>query len=196
MDYSSRKNIMTTDLFTGKQIRLTAEDPEVNAKAFTRWNLDSEYFRLLDSDPPHLWSEKKFMEWSKKDLEKDDPNSVGFMIRTLEGDLPIGFVALFEVHWNHGDAMIAIGLGDREYWGKGYGTDALRTFLRYAFTEINLRRLTLLVFDYNSRAIRAYEKCGFVNEGTIRGAMQREGCRWDWHYMGILKEEWEQRNEL
>ncbi len=63
---------MTTDLFTGNQIRLTAEDPEVMAKAFANWNLDTEYFRLLDSDPPRLWSEKKIKEWIEKDLEKQE----------------------------------------------------------------------------------------------------------------------------
>ena len=91
--------------------------------------------------------------------------------------------------------LIGIGLGAREYWGQGYGTDAMQTLLRYAFTEMNLRRLTLLVFDYNPRAIRSYEKCGFVKEGTVRGVLQREGQRWDWHYMGILKEEWESLND-
>lgn len=186
---------MTTNLFTGKQIRLTAEDPEVMAKAFARWNMDSEYYRLLDSDPPHLWSEKQFKDWFEKDLDKDNSNEVFFMIRSLDGEQPIGFVALFDLYWNHGDALIGIGLGDREYWSKGYGTDAMQTLLRYAFTEMNLRRLTLLVFDYNLRAIRSYEKSGFVNEGTVRSVMQREGRRWDWHFMGILKEEWERTIE-
>ena len=188
---------MTTDnLFTGKQIRLTAEDPEVTAKAATRWNMDSEYFRLLDSHPPHLWSQKKIKEWDEKNLDKESLTDIFFSIRTLEGQGPIGFIGLFELDWNHGDALIGIALGDREYWGKGYGTDAMRTLLRYAFTELNLRRLSLIVFDYNPRAIRSYEKCGFVKEGTLRGVINREGRRWDWHYMGILKEEWKQSSEL
>jgi RimJ/RimL family protein N-acetyltransferase len=195
MDCASRNSIMTVDLFTGKQIRLTAEDPEVMAKAFTRWSLDTEYFRLLDSDPPRLLSEKKNKEWLEKDLEKESLTSFFFAIRTLEGEQPIGFVGLFDFHWNHGDALIGIGLGDREYWSKGYGTDALQALLRFAFNELNLRRVTLIVFDYNPRAIRSYEKCGFVKEGTVRGVLQREGRRWDWHFMGMLREEWEQQND-
>ena len=180
---------MTTNLFTGKQIRLTAENPDVMAKAFASWNLDSEYHRLLDSDPAHLWSQKQFKDWFEKDLEKDNPNEFFFMIRPLDGEQPIGFTGLMDIHWNHGDAMAAIALGARENWGQGYGTDAMRTLLRYAFTELNLRRVTLIVFEYNPRAIRAYEKCGFVKEGIVRGVIQREGRRWDWHIMGILKEE-------
>jgi RimJ/RimL family protein N-acetyltransferase len=182
-------------LFVGQKTQLTAEDPEVMAKALTRWNLDSEYFRMLDSDPPRLFSEKKNKEWLEKDIEQENPSGFFFAIRTLEDEQPIGFVGLFDFHWNHGDALIGIGLGEREYWGKGYGSDAMRILLRFAFTELNLRRVTLIVFDYNPRAIRSYEKCGFIKEGTVRSVLQREGRRWDWHYMGLLREEWEQLNE-
>ena len=181
---------MTNNLFTGEQIRLTAEDPEVMAKAMARWNSDSEYFRLLDSDPPRLWSEQKTKEWLEKDIEKENLTDFFFAIRTLDGENLIGFVGLSGLDWNQGDAWIGIGLGEREYWGKGYGTDAMQTLLCYAFTELNLRRVSLTVFDYNPRAIRSYEKCGFVMEGTARGVLHREGRRWDWHHMGILKEEW------
>jgi len=192
---SKHSPLTTHDLFAGNQVQLTAEDPKVMAKAFANWNLDTEYFRYLDSDPPRLRSEKQLKDWFEKDLDKDDPKSVFFMIRTKDGEKPIGFVALFDLYWNHGDAMIGIGLGEREYWGKGYGTDAMRVLLRYAFMEMNLRRLTLLVFGYNPRAIRSYQKCGFTHEGTVPGVLHREGQRWDWHYMGILKEEWEQQND-
>jgi RimJ/RimL family protein N-acetyltransferase len=184
----------TDDLFIGNQTRLTAEDPEVMAKAMTHWSQDSEYLRLLDSDPPRLWSEKKIKEWFEKDLEKQSITNFFFAIRTLEGEQPIGFAGLFELNWNHGDALIGIGLGKRENWGNGYGTDALQTLLRYAFTELNLRRVSLIVFDYNPRAIHSYEKCGFIKEGSVRGVLQREGRRWDWHYMGLLRQEWEQQN--
>lgn len=186
---------MNKNIFTGNLTRLAAEDPSNLAKAFAKWTLDSEYLRLLDSDPPRLWSEKKFKDWFEKDLEKDDPNEFFFVIKPLESEQPIGFTAIFDLHWNHGDALLAIALGEREWWGKGYGTDALQTMLRYAFQELNLRRMTLIVFEYNARAIRSYEKCGFVMEGRVREAMQREGRRWDWYIMGILREEWHQNNK-
>jgi RimJ/RimL family protein N-acetyltransferase len=62
--------------------------------------------------------------------------------------------------------------------------------LRFAFSEINLRRVTLTVFEYNRRAIRSYEKAGFQHEGRLRGALNKEGKRWDMLYMGIRREEW------
>jgi len=81
----------------------------------------------------------------------------------------------------------------RADWGKGYGTDAMRVLLRFAFTEINLHRVSLTVFGYNPRAIRSYEKAGFVVEGRARQRLRRDGQWWEVVYMGILKDEWKER---
>lgn len=181
---------MNTDLFQGEHIRLVSEDPEVMARAFGKWDRDSEYMRLLDTDPPILWSEKKIKQWIEKDMDGDQSSDFFFPIRTLDDDNLIGFVGLSDVNWVHGDAWVGIGLGERDYWGNGYGTDAMRVILRYAFQELNLHRVTLGVFEYNERARRSYEKAGFSIEGRIRGEVLRQGRRWDTFIMGILREEW------
>jgi RimJ/RimL family protein N-acetyltransferase len=113
------------------------------------------------------------------------------MIRALEDDRLIGDTGLDGVRWSHGDAFVGIGLGERQYWNKGYGTDAMRIILRFAFTELNLHRLTLNVFEYNRRAMRSYEKAGFAVEGRQRGWIHRDGNRYDLIYMGLLRSEWE-----
>jgi RimJ/RimL family protein N-acetyltransferase len=68
--------------------------------------------------------------------------------------------------------------------------------LRFAFTEVNLRRVTLSVFEYNPRAIRSYEKAGFRHEGRLRKVLNKEGKRWDILLMGILREDWLERNSM
>jgi RimJ/RimL family protein N-acetyltransferase len=181
---------MNNKLLYGELVHLTAENPDVIAAGFFRWNQDIEWFRLLDTDPPRLPSEKKLKDWFEKDLEKDATHEMFFTIRTLESDEVIGFIGLFELSLQHGDTLVAIALGERKFWGKGYGTDTMRVLLRYAFNELNLRRVGLIVFEYNPRAIRSYEKVGFVHEGRFRGAIQRDGRRWDFLFMGILREEW------
>ena len=183
---------MNPSLFQGRLVRLTAEDPAVTAEQFVRSNRDSEYVRLLDNTEARLWSVKKVKEWLEKGFEKETPATFTFSIRILESDRLIGFVGLGGVQWSQGDAWMGIGLGDRQDWGKGYGTDALRVLLRYTFTELNLHRVSLGVFEYNPRALRSYEKAGFRMEGRQRKLYEREGRRWDGIVMGILREEWEQ----
>jgi RimJ/RimL family protein N-acetyltransferase len=186
---------MNNDLFKGTLLRLSGEDPQIMAEAFSRWNCDSEYYRLLDTDPPRLWSVNKIKEWLEKDQEKASPNNILFGLRTLADDKLIGFIAFDGLAWRNRDTFVAIALGERDYWGKGYGTEAMQLMLRYGFTELNLNRVSLSVFEYNPRAIRSYEKCGFKHEGHMREAILRDGKRYDLVFMGILAEEWIARNK-
>lgn len=181
------------NLFTGKLVRLAGIDPEEVSQFFVQWNRDSEYKRLLDSDPPRLHSTKATKEWLEKELDKNI-EMYWFAIRTLEDDRLLGDITLSVINWGSRDAFTGIGIGAREFWGKGYGTDAMKLILRYAFTELDLRRVSLNVFEFNKRAIRSYEKVGFRLEGRERKVMQREGRRWDIIDMGILHEEWMVKN--
>jgi RimJ/RimL family protein N-acetyltransferase len=182
------------DIFTGKLVRLSAFDPEEMSRAFTRWNLNSEYQRLLNSSPQRMQSAKSTVKWMEEEVGEMSPASYFFSIRTLAEDKLIGELNLDVVNWPGRDAFVGLGIGETDYWSKGYGTDVMNVLLRFAFTEINLRRLTLTVFEYNPRAIRSYEKAGFRHEGRKRLALHREGRRWDELYMGILREEWIELN--
>ncbi len=178
---------MTAQPLTGTLVRLTVENPDTAASLFAAWNTDSEYQRLLDSNEPRLFQAKRMQEWLEKDAEKRNL----FIIRTLSDDRPIGFIELDGIDWGARSGWIGIGIGPREDWGKGYGTDAMKILLKYAFEEMNLHRLSLDVFEFNPRAIRCYEKAGFRHEGRQREALHRAGRRWDLIFMGILKSDWE-----
>ena len=184
---------MNETLLTGKLVRLCAEEPEAMAKAFSGWSADSEYLRLLDWDPANRYSVKHSLKWLEKDYENE--NRFFFAIRRLAEKDVIGFIVLNGIRWTHGETFVGIGLGDRAAWGRGYGTDAMQVALRFAFMELNLERVALDVFEYNPRAIRSYEKAGFVIEGRERGTLLREGRRWDLVFMGILREEWLQHGK-
>jgi len=182
------------DIFTGQLVRLSAFDPEEMSKAFTRWYLNSEYFRLLNSSPHRMKSAKSTIKWMEEEVGEMSLESYFFSIRTLEDDKLIGEIGLDVVNWPGRDAFVGLGIGETEYWNKGYGTDVMNVLLRFAFTEINLRRVSLGVFEYNPRAIRSYEKAGFRHEGRLRRLLNREGRRWDNLFMGILREEWLELN--
>jgi RimJ/RimL family protein N-acetyltransferase len=187
--------MMEKDLFRGKLVRLVVDDPQTVAEAFSRFTRDTEYWRLANSNPVRALSSKAVMEWLERNPENERGDQFIFSIRTLQEDLLVGDVGLDGVQWNHGDAFVGVGIGDREYWGKGYGTDAMRLILRYAFVELNLQRVSLNVFEYNLRAIRSYEKIGFIHEGRQRGVLKRDGRRYNLVFMGILREEWLSQNE-
>lgn len=102
----------------------------------------------------------------------------------------IGGARLHNIVWEDRRARLAIGIFDRRFWSRGYGTEAIRLLLRYGFDELRLHRIDLRVLDYNTRAIRAYEKCGFVREGVERDSAFVNG---QWHsdvVMGILEHEY------
>ncbi len=134
--------------------------------------------------------------WAEDDKKrKADPNTFYFRLRTLAVDKLIGFFGL-HVWWSNQVCMMAIAIGEADYRGRGYGSDALRVGIDYAFRELGVYKVALSVFSYNTRAIRAYEKAGFAHEARRRAMAYRDGERHDWVEMGILRPDWEaQRHE-
>jgi RimJ/RimL family protein N-acetyltransferase len=180
------------DLFRGELVRFTSEEPEARAKIEFQWQRDTEFYRLADSDPVIIQSEKSLRESFERQNENGfKPERYVFEVRTLDEDKHIGFLGLW-VDLIHKEVWVGLGIGDREFWGKGYGTDMMRLCLRYAFTELNVQRVTLGLHEYNPRALRSYEKAGFRLEGRTRQDLMREGKRYDSLWMGILREEWMQ----
>jgi RimJ/RimL family protein N-acetyltransferase len=183
------------DIFKGDLVRLSAVDHEELGKAYSIWNQDSELTRLLDARMVSLRSAKSISDFFEKEAKDASPQEHAFTIRAIDDNRLLGDIGLYVINnWSSRDAFVGIGIGNRNDWGKGYGTDAMKIILRFAFTEINLRRVSLTVFEYNPRAIRSYEKSGFQHEGRLRGALLRDGKRWDMLYMSILSADWKERS--
>lgn len=178
---------MNRNLFTGKQVHLVPMDPDLDTATLVKWSHNSEYNRLAASVPSQIWNEKLEREW----IEKEIGGGHYFTIRTLGEERMVGEIELDGIDAVVRNGWIGIGIGEREDWGKGYGTDAMRLLLNFAFAELNLNRLSLTVFAYNTRAIRCYERLGFVTEGREREWLNRDGRRWDMIYMGLMRAEWE-----
>ncbi|AFU14042.1 Acetyltransferase, GNAT [Bacillus thuringiensis MC28] len=178
---------MTMNLFQNKTIKLSAsrgKDIEVMAM----WQEDSEYLRNVDTDVAFPQSLQEIA--SDGLLKGRRSNSVSFMLRTLQDDRLIGFVAIHGMEWNNRTGLLAIGIGDANDRGKGYGREAIHLILKYAFYELNLHRIGLDVISYNKPAIALYKKIGFQMEGCMREAVQRDGKCFDRIIMGILRDEW------
>ncbi|HYF76937.1 MAG TPA: GNAT family protein [Symbiobacteriaceae bacterium] len=115
-------------------------------------------------------------------------NSPDFGIVERNGRL-IGSVRLWRVSDRNRSAMLTVFIGEKRAWNRGYGQDALRLALRHAFTNMGLHRVELHVFAFNERAIRCYERVGFVREGARREALFRENRFHDILVMGVTRQE-------
>ncbi len=178
------------NLFQGKKVRLTCLTKE-DAPTLAQWTLDSGYLRLQDTDIAALETVEKAAAFV--DRENESSTAYLFAIRRSSDDALIGTIGLFDVAWGSRTAWVGVGIGRREDWGKGYGSEAMELVTQYAFDELNLHRLQLTVIDYNPRAIAMYEKLGFVREGNYREFVERDGARHDLLLYGLLRPEWRKR---
>jgi RimJ/RimL family protein N-acetyltransferase len=183
------------DILAGSLVRLAAIDPAEQSRLSTATRSDSEFMRLMDSDPIRLFSAAAMQKFFEKDAGGDSGTRFRFAVRAIADGVLIGFVGLYVLSWGAREAALGIGLNRRELWGRGFGTEAVQLMLRFAFTELNLRRVTLSVFSYNTRAVRSYEKAGFQQEGRLRGAVRRGDARADEIFMGILHDEWRMQEQ-
>jgi RimJ/RimL family protein N-acetyltransferase len=166
----------------GKKIRLRAIERS-DVPTFVRWINDPEVTQYLVTYMPMSQTQEE--RWFEAQLEQHDRFILG--IETLDGKL-IGNLEL-KIDWKNSRAGLGIVLGEKEYWGQGYGTDAITALLGFAFKQMNLHRVHLTTYEYNTRAIRCYEKCGFKLEGRMRQAHFYGGQYHDELVMGILREE-------
>lgn len=175
------------NLLRGDRIWLTALN-RADAPVMARWEYDNEYLRLMDSSPAHPRSEDEIVRWL--DSLTKSQSDYTFGIRLIESDDLIGWAQLDGIVWAHGTTSLGIGIGNRNFWDHGYGTEAITLLLDFAFDELNLHRVHLTVFSYNARAIHLYEQLGFQREGIHREHIQRDGQRHDMLLYGILRREW------
>jgi RimJ/RimL family protein N-acetyltransferase len=150
-----------------------------------QWINDREQVLFNSSYKPV--SELQQQEWFEGLQHKDDLAIFG--IRLLETNQLIGSCQLHSINTINRSAELQIRLGNPADRGKGYGTEAVRLLLQFAFADLNLHRVYLHVFASNTRARQAYEKAGFVAEGTLRKAVHVNGEYVDVVVMGVLRED-------
>jgi RimJ/RimL family protein N-acetyltransferase len=169
----------------GELVRLRAIEPS-DAEALWRWVRDPEVVRWMDDG--YLQS----LAGIRKRLEDFPRNGFGdllFGVEALSGGVLIGAVRLRGAEPELGLAELDIYLGEKEYWGRGYGTDTMRTICRYGFEKMRLHKISLDVVTENQSAHHIYEKVGFVDEGRLRQVFRRDGKWYDMYRMGMLEGE-------
>ena len=156
---------------------------------FVTWFSDPEVRENLSIHPfMTLEMEEKWFEGVLSSSVESQP----LMIELLEEGLwhPIGNIGLGNIDWRKRQAELGIVIGEKPYWGKGYGGRAIKLMIDHAFHTLNLNRVYLQVFETNLRGIKAYDKVGFVKEGVLRQAHFAQGKYLDVWIMSILRSEW------
>ncbi|MDL1910723.1 GNAT family N-acetyltransferase [Chloroflexi bacterium CFX6] len=184
-----------TQLFEGKDVRFGPIDHEKDPQVESRWTHDSDFMRMYETNPARPMSAamvKKNYEKLEKEIE-ENKNVYYFAIRAREDDRLIGKAIINRIEWSNGVGWIRLGIGAGEDRRKGYGSQALRMLLRFAFAELNLFRVTAAVPEYNEAALALLKKFGFVEEVRRREAVERDGRRWDMLVFGLLNDEWQRQ---
>jgi RimJ/RimL family protein N-acetyltransferase len=158
-----------------------------NVAAFRRWYADPEIARLARYQPSPMRREEidRFFE-----ARVVGPDALAMAVHEKATNRLIGTCAFSQLDGENGSALYHITIGEADAWGHGYGTEATRLMLGHAFGTLSLHRIGLFVFEFNERAIRAYQRCGFVIEGRSRESVWRDGRWWDELAMSMLESDW------
>src|SRR5215208_7102931 len=181
-----------TQLFESQDIRFGPIDHEKDPEVEAKWTHDSEFMRLMETNPARPLSAamiKKQYEKLEKQIE-EDKNLYHFMIRAKADDRLFGKAVIQWIEWANGNGFIHLGIGSADDRRKGYGSQALQMLLRFAFAELNLFRASAMVAEYNEGAIALLHKFGFTQEVCRRKSLERDGRRWDLYVFGLLNKEW------
>lgn len=149
---------------------------------YYRWSNDLETSRTLGLS----WPATLEQETARFEQRSRAVNAAWFTLYERESDRPIGLVYLYEIEPRHARAIYGILIGEADCRGRGYGTEATRLMLDYAFTALGLENVLLTVLDSNPGGIRAYEKAGFRVFGRRTRCSRGVGTLSDLIYMEAL----------
>lgn len=177
----------------GERVRLRGAERS-DLEKFVEWINDPEVTAGLTLFlPMSSVDEEKWFETAMQKTQEEKP----LVVDIKDGDnwRLIGNSSFFDFDWVARSAEVGIMLGDKSIWNQGYGTETMTLLLRHGFGTLNLNRVYLRVYSENKRAIRTYEKVGFVHEGSMRQAVYKNGTYNDILFMSVLREEWGARIE-
>lgn len=152
------------------------------------WNNESVFWSSMGdrSVVTKAQAEAEHREWR----ESTEPHTgVAFGVQTKDGK-PLGYFGINFLSYHSRVANFGANISEPDYWGGGYGTDALLLLTDYAFDTLDMRKVWLVTMTLNQRVLRQMEKVGFLLEARQRQATVANGVPCDVVMYGLLREEW------
>ncbi len=171
-------------MITGNKIVLR-DKRLADARDDYTWKTDPELTRL-DAAPKLTISFHQFRLDYSSELRGSNSIRRVFAIETRDGK-HIGNIGYYDIDETKGEAEVGIMIGNRDYWDKGYGADTVTTMVDHIFRQTNLNRIYLKSLDWNTRAHKCFQKCGF----TPCGHLVKDG--FSFVLMEINRNQWQQR---
>jgi UDP-4-amino-4,6-dideoxy-N-acetyl-beta-L-altrosamine N-acetyltransferase len=152
---------------------------------YHRWRNDPDIMQF--DQPGYLYpvSYEEIEVWFDK--VKNSTNSYSFAIKVKDEKKIIGICALLGIDSKNRNCELSIVIGEKDYWGKGYGKETMNILMNLAFNEFNMHKIYLRVMSFNKRAIKLYESLGFLREGVLKESIYRKGKYYDVLIFGILQ---------
>ncbi len=156
---------------------------------FLKWYNDPEVIQYISVYLP--MTEIAEEDWIKELATTRAKSDVVFVIEAIDSNLtkPIGNCGLHRIDHREQVAGFGIAIGEKDYWGKGYGTEAAQLLIEYGFKSLNLHRISSSALAFNDRSIRMHKKIGFREEGCLRQRRFKNGFFCDEILFGLLKED-------
>jgi len=177
----------------GERVRLRAVEREDISKLH-EWVNDPEVTRGLSMYlPMSLSDEENWLNSLASHDQREKPLAIE--VRKGKSWKLIGNCGVFGINSVNSSTELGIMIGDKSEWNKGYGSEVMSLLVRHCFETLNLNRAYLKVYTENIRAVRSYEKAGFVLEGRLREAVYKLGKYDDVLIMSVLRSEWMSRNK-
>lgn len=126
-------------------------------------------------------------EWLERAV-RESSDEKHFAVESRDVRHHIGNASLHDIDWVSRTAAFGLFIGEPSAWNRGFGSDAIRTLARFAFDEMNLRKLRINVFDYNEKAKHVLGSLGFVQEGKLVAEFYREGSYHDIVILSIFRD--------
>lgn len=170
----------------GRKTILRPMNKQTDIEKCLRWINDPEIRHFVKNIFPMTYADEEY--WFDN-MGRKKPNDISFAIETLDGTY-IGNMGIHNINWKNGTFVTGAIIGEKEYWNKGYGTDAKMLLLDYAFNTLNLRKGVSTVIAYNKRSLNYSLHCGYKIEGVQKKQMFREGKYHDLLWLGLFKKDW------